>query len=200
MEIKDKYYLFTPKEKKEVASATSPDGTKLAHELIEDVKELNKLPFQFVLKKVTVKDKGITKSDDLSNIEEIWLDYQINNLVWPMFSLKLKRLLEKHMTGHENISWISVIINGNEEQREYFIPKFSKKLDVLDFDKTLLVPNTDHIIKPYFSLNKISNFSIFNEPSMFWEITSSIYVRGDIKRVMEKEGVTGISFEEALVV
>lgn len=105
------------------------------------------------------------------------------------------------MTGEEGIDWITARINGNGENRDYYIPRFARMLDVLDMQKTSFVQGTDHIIRPFFSLTKINNYSIFNRPSShnLWKITSGIYVSESLKRAIGKEKLSGIYFEKIFV-
>ncbi len=77
--------------------------------------------------------------------------------------------------------------------RTYFLPKFSKKLDVLDLDKTTFVRNTNLIIKPSFDSEKIKDFSIFPLLGDYdeWKITSSNFVSESLKKLIQKELIIG---------
>lgn len=133
-------------------------------------------------------------------MKEIWLDYQPNSLAWPMLSLKVKSLIEDNLTGREGITWIKAKVNFIEEQRVYYIPRFAKKLDVLNRGKTMFVPGTEQIIKPFFALSKIQSLSVFHKPSLFWQIAPEMYISQKLRKVLQMEKVTGIEFENALVV
>lgn len=204
--VDKKYYLLTGKEKKEMASAFAPKNTKLGHDLIEEVADLKELPFELSLVKLSVRKGELIESNDLSGIKDIWLDYQINSLAWPLFSNRLKLIIEKNLTGKEGINWIAAKINAKintiKEQRIYYIPSFTKKLDVLDLEQTWFVEGTTAIINPYFSLSKIKKYSMFSTPSdyNFWKITHGIYVCNLLRKNIKKEKLTGIYFEETIVV
>ena len=200
MAIESKYFLFTPKHKSEITSAYAPEGTKLAHELISEIKDLDEMPFEFTLVKLSTGKEGIIESEDLSGLAQVWLDYQPNSLAWPLMSLKLKSVIEGNLTGKEGIEWISAKINANGEQKTYYIPRFVKKLDVLNKEKTLFVPGTDSIIKPCYALAKIQEYSVFHKPSLFWQITSGFYISATLKKAIQKVKLTGVSFERTLVV
>lgn len=199
MAISNKYYLISAKNKPDVASAYAPEGTKLAHELITKVEGLDELPFEFSLVKLSTGKNGLIKSEDFANMKEIWLDYQPNSLAWPIFSLKLKSLIEENLTGQEGINWIKAKINFKDEQKIYFIPRFSDKLDVLNKDKTMFVPGTEQIIRPCFSLSKVQNLNVFHKPSSFWQITPEMYMCEELKKLLQKEKATGIEFEKTLI-
>lgn len=94
------YYLLSGKNNPKVASAFAPEGTKLAHELITELDDANELPFKLNLVKLTVGKNGLIKSNDLSDLKEIWLDYQPNSLAWPLMSEKLKGVIENNLTGN----------------------------------------------------------------------------------------------------
>lgn len=183
------YFLVSAKSVRGPASsAFAPEGTKLAHDLESDIKDLTELPFDLDIVKLTVGSKGIVKSGDLTGIKDIWLDYQPNSLAWPLFSEKLKKVIEDHLTGNEGLTWVSAKINANGEKRNYFIPLFGKSLDVLDMQNTSFIPGTDDVMMPVFSLPKIQNFSVFpmadkNQQSL---ITSEIFINKHIKNAILK--------------
>lgn len=195
------YYLLSGKNSPKVASAFAPEGTKLAHELIPELGNVNELPFELNLIKLTAGKNGLIESNELSDLKEIWLDYQPNSLAWPLMSEKLKSVIENYLTGNEGIDWISAIVKAPNEQRTYYIPRFSKMLDVLDTQKTMFVQGTDRIIRPVFSLSKIGGYSIFHQPSAhsLWKITSGLYVSEALKKAIQKEKLTGLDFEKTSV-
>ena len=199
MAINDKFYLLSAKHKSELISAYAPEGTKLAHELISDI-EGDEIPFEFTLTKVSSGKNGLVEITDLSGVKDIWLDYQPNSLAWPLMSLKLKTIIDDNLTGEENIKWIKVKINSQDEQREYYIPKFSEKLDVLDEGKTMYVPGTDQIIKPYYSLTKVEKLTVFHKPSSFWQITTEMYIGENLRKLIQKNKLIGLDFEKTSVV
>ncbi|MBK8245342.1 MAG: hypothetical protein IPK88_18090 [Saprospiraceae bacterium] len=190
-----KYYFLAENLKPSTAFACTKEATPIAHELISKVIEKSELPFALFLKKVSRGKGGLIISDDLSGLRHIWLDYQPNNLAWPLMSEKMKSVISAQLTGKEGIIWIKAIINGADEIKEYYIPRFRQKLDVLDNQKTIFVKDTSHIIKPVFSLSKIIDYHLFFAPQEFWEITSGLYVSETLKKIMQKEKLTGISFE-----
>lgn len=195
------YYFLSGKNRPQVASAFAPDKTKLSREWANDLEGLTEFPVDFQLIKLTVEKNGLKESDNLNDLNEIWLDYIPNSLAWPFMSLKLKSIIERHLTGNENINWISAKVSGNNEERTYYIPRFEKMLDVLDIEKTMFVNGTDLIIKPFFSLSKIRNFAIFHKPSShnLWKITSGLYINELLKKAIQKENISGIQFEKVRV-
>lgn len=196
----NKYYFLAEKVKPRTAFAYTQEDTPLSHELIPDVIVRTELPFELFLRKVTTGKGGLQVSENLSEIKYLWQDYQPNNLAWPLMSEKMKNVISTHLTGKEGLVWIKAIVNGANEVKEYFIPRFLQKLDVLDEQKTIFVPGTMHIIKPVFSLSKISQFSIFHKSQeFFWEITSGLYVSETLKNAIQKEKLTGVDFEKTTV-
>lgn len=111
----------------------------------------------------------------------------------------MKNIVSTHLTGKEGIVWIKAIINGGNEIKQYFIPRFLKKLDVIDEQKTTYVSGTAHIIKPVFSFAKIENYSMFFAPQDYWEITSGLYVSETLKNAMQTVNLTGVGFEKVTV-
>jgi hypothetical protein len=179
-----------------IAFAYTDEPTPLAYELIPELQNKIEVPFDFTLKKVTKSKSGLLVSTDISELKYKWLDYQPNNLAWPLMSEKMKTLIEQNLTGEEGIVWMKVIIKADLERRLYFIPRFKQKLDVLDENKTKFVKNTNHIIFPFFSADKIKKFSIFHTPSDFCEITLDLFIDEKIKDQLMKEKITGVDLKK----
>ena len=197
----DNYYFLTNKDYPEVASAFAPDDTKLAHELIPELVDADNLPFELRLIKLSVGKNGLIKSNDLSGLDKTWLDLQPNSLAWHMMSEKLMNLIKSNLTGKEHIDWISATINNGDEKRIYYIPRFEKKLDVLDEKNTMYVKGTNHIIRPHFSLGKIKDLTIFHKPDShdFWRIPTGLYINETLRKEIIKEKLFGIGFEKTRV-
>jgi hypothetical protein len=159
------------------------------------------LPFDLTLVRVTPHLSGINVSPGLSGLPDIWLDHMPNNLAWPIFSAKLKEIVDNHLNHDEDVYWISANVSGCGESREYYVPRLGTMHDVLDNDKTSYVTGTGHVIRPWFAATKLNNLSIFPLPQEYdlWKITSSLYFRESLKRAMEMEGVTGVAFEQVRV-
>lgn len=196
----NKYFFLTEKIKSGTAFAYAEDELSLSHLLISEVKTKVECPFELTLKKVNVGKNGIVVSDDLSEVKYLWVDYQPNNLAWPLMSNKMKEIIISHLTGQESIVWIKIKVKGSNEIRDYFIPCFQRKLDVLNLEKTSFVSGTAHVIKPVFSLKKISNYAMFHKSQeLFWEITSGLYVNEIVKDALLRKKITGIDFEKIVV-
>lgn len=198
----EKYFLLSWKNGKEpLANAYAPKGTKLAQDLISELNGLNKLSFELSLVKLDVGENGLTESNDLSDLKEIWLDYQPNSLAWPLMSERLKSVIEANLTGNEQIDWIVCNVKSTNEGRPYFILRFNKMLDVLDMQETMFVQGTDHIIRPVFTSLKIRGYSVFSKPSShdLWKITSGLYVSDTLKKAIQKAKLTGMDFEKTSV-
>ena len=195
------YYLLSWKHTPKLASAEALSETKLDHELIPQLNGKNDLPFEFQLKRVKETRDGIITDENLSALNEVWLDYQPNSLAWPLMSEKLKSLIEANLTGNEQIDWIQCKVKSRSEERTYFILRFNKMLDVLDMQKTMFVQGTDHIIRPVFASLKISTYSIFSKPSSndLWKITPGLYVSDVLKKTLQKAKLTGMDFEKVTV-
>ncbi|NVO10575.1 MAG: hypothetical protein HXX16_11480 [Bacteroidales bacterium] len=195
----NKYFLLTEQIKSGTAFAYTEGKTPLSHELIPEMKDKTNVPFDLFLKKVVISKGETSVSSDISGLKHLWLDFQPNNLAWPLMSEKMKNIIDNNLTGKEDISWMKVTVKADSESRAYFILKFEKMLDVLDEKKTLFVQGTNLIIKPVFSLSKISNYNIFHKPQPFWEIPSGLYISEIIKKAVQKENLTGIDFENVSV-
>ncbi|SEA23131.1 hypothetical protein SAMN05192529_11130 [Arachidicoccus rhizosphaerae] len=199
--MNNKFYLICIKDLPQVASAFAPESTKLAHDLIDDLEDLNELPFDLNLVKLFERNGELAKSDYLGDLQDIWLDYQPNSLAWPLFSERLKNIIEQIRNDQDEFDWILAKVNGNNERRNYYILRFQRMYDVLDVKKTMYVPGTRNIIKPYFSLQKVRHLTVFTTPSEFnlWKIKSRLYINDNLRRIIQREKLTGITFEKARV-
>lgn len=200
--LMDNYFLLSGKsDNGPIASAFAPKRTKLAQDLISELEGINSLPFELTLTKLLVGKDRLIESDDLTDLKGIWRDYQLNSLAWPLFSVKLRAVIESNLTGKEAIDWISAKVNGNGEQKTYFIPRFTQILDVLDMQRTTFVQGTNHVIRPVFSLLKVSEYNVFHMPDSndYWKITSGLYVSEQLKKAMQAAKLTGLDFEKTSV-
>ncbi|MEQ1607093.1 MAG: hypothetical protein ABL999_19685 [Pyrinomonadaceae bacterium] len=197
-----KYFLFTWKNiVGPVVSAFPQKDVGLAQDLVPKLVESSELPFDLTLVKLTPHRDGLDESRVLSGLPDIWPDYMPNRFVWPLCSAKLRRVIDRHLLHDEGLYWISAKISGGGETRDYYVVRFDTMHDVLDEKLTTFVPGTNHLIRPWFSIRKVNALSIFPKPSEFdlWRITSSLYVSESLKRDIEKEGVTGVAFEQARI-
>lgn len=197
------YYLLSGQNSKEIASAfinsVMPDRVNI----IEFLKLNPKLTLKFSLFKLCVTKNGIVKSSDLSTLQAVWLDYQPNDEAWPLFSEKLKVVIENNLTGKEGLSWINANVNYNNlEEKIYYIPYFKNSLDVLDYAYSTYVEGTDALIKPFFSFEKISNYNIITTPESYRisGITSALYIHEKLMKAIKKEKLSGIIFEKSRVI
>ena len=166
----------------------------LANELTLQLEKLKELSLGFELESVSIGDKGLKRLGRLKEGSSP-VDYQPNSLAWPLMSLQMKNLIEGLLNGNEGIRWIETKISGNDNLFSYFIPVFSKKLETLDHKKSLFVPNTDLVIKHVFDYSKICQYEMFHGHSIFWQITTKIYVSKVIKNELVKSHMSGIKFE-----
>ncbi|MDE3184496.1 MAG: hypothetical protein KGM16_13845 [Bacteroidota bacterium] len=196
------YYLLGWKHRSELASAIYDLENQLAQELIPQLEGKYTLPHHFQLKMVKETEGGLVTDNILTTMHETWMDYQPNSLSFPLMSERLKSVIESHLTGNENVDWISCKVKMGNEERPYFILRFNKILDVLNTQKTTFVPGTDQIIKPVFAESKVSAYNIFTKPSShgLWKITPNLYVSEVLKKAIKKQDLTGIDFERTMVI
>ncbi len=198
-----KYYhiIYSEDEDETIGNVAIAHGeVPLPHELIAELEGLYTLPFDLELKKLRYHN-GSFVEEDLDN--DILCDFPANNLGCPLMSSKMAEIIKQNLSGQEQIDWISakIIVSGKEVP--FFIPRFNKELDVLDMEQTMFVPETDMVIIPSFSYNKIKFLDLFPLPSKgdnLWMITTDIYISERVKVALEKEGVSGVTFDIVHVV
>jgi hypothetical protein len=178
------FFMAWAADNDETGIAWAPEGTPAPYEFISKLEGVDELPF------------------DLEIRDGILEDYPGNSLAWPLMSEKMKRVIERNLTGEEGVSWIKANVKAGGDLSSYYILRFRKKMDVLDMDRTTFVSGTDKIIEPCFSLAKIQRYSLFHKPASYdlWKITVSIYVNDKLRKEMIKEGLSGVAFSEAKVI
>ncbi|MCB9823356.1 hypothetical protein H6802_00105 [Candidatus Nomurabacteria bacterium] len=196
-----KYFFLRDWERNSAVVAYTQEAPPISYELIPKLEGKNILPFELVLKSIKIGKSGLIIEEILTESKIAWLDYLPNCLAWPLMSEKMKTIINNNLTGKEDIDWILAEINAIKERRNYYFPRFKRKLDVLDLQRTTFVPGTDQIIKPCFSSQKVANYNVFHKPISHysWKIPSSIYVSETIKNAIESEGLTGVGFDEVSV-
>lgn len=200
-----KYYLLTGVEGKKsepLASAIAPRGVSYSYLVNSGMLEnIHELPDKLTMTKVTVGNRGIVKSDDLTDVMDVWPDFPPSNLPFAIMSKKMRCIIEAHLTGEERVDWIVCGVVGNDVEREYYTPRFRIMPDVLDLEKTLFIDGTNSIIKPVFCYQKVQRLALFTKPAMhdLWKLPSTLYVNERLKVSFVKEGITGVSFSKVPV-
>lgn len=193
-----KCYLLGSQVSKKSAWACAPDSLTY-QELIPELNEKQTFPFRLQLKKVELRQGDVIESDELHGLR-LWDDLLPGSYALSFISERLRSIIENNLTGSEKIEWISADVAGAGVTKKYFVAKFSQELDVLDFRKTKFGVDKKHIIIPYFSSRKIANYSIFHKPGWFWQVPTALYVGEKLRKIMKKEKITGVSFEEVQTV
>jgi hypothetical protein len=115
-------------------------------------------------------------------------DYLVNDLNIPLCSLRLKEVIHINAKNRDAILWFPVEVKSSSEAREYYYLKVSQILkDVIDVEKSDTQNNT--IFNPYFVEEKIED--IFR---CDFDL-SYLFVSEQLKNSIEKEKLSGISFE-----
>ncbi len=184
------YYWLCFNEDEGNTVAYSSVGSPLPHRLIPLLKEAKELPFSLYLHEVSVDATGLKKGD----LSDEQLDYQPNNMTWPLMSSRLKSIISAHLTEKDKVRWISAHVVGKTMQATFYLPYFTEKMDVIDKKGSIYTRFSDTSIKPVFDSKKVQPFAVFHGDTMFWQITSRLYVNESIKRDIEKAKLTGIQF------
>lgn len=186
---------------------TETEERPLLYDLSADIVKKKSFPFKLFLKKLIYKRSGPIKTRDLSYIRHLWMDYPPGNYSYCYMSQKMVDVISDHLTGNEKVEFLPIQVVGPDEERTYYIPMFTEKLDVLNEEKTQynITEYEGKIYKtimiPCLSREKISQYNIFCDPrDNFWQIPPSIYVTEDLKKALRKAKLTGIAFEDTWVI
>lgn len=176
--------------------AYSPENSLLSYELIEGLMDKKEMPYDLIIRKVSEGKKGLIVEDDLDNLEVVWEDFLPNNIGLPLMSEKLKNIIEGNLSGNEDIDWVTCKVWAKDKFKIYYIIRFNTLLDVLDIQKTKYLAGTDLIMIPYFSSDKINQFSVFTIPTSdnLYKISLSLFVNYTIKKLIQKEKLKGVDF------
>lgn len=172
-----KYFYLSWIDNKNVKVAKAPKGT-LSFELAEKIKGKGELPFVL----------------ELDHDAEL-LDYLPNTIAWPLMSERLKELISESLTGQEGLSWIVARVKCGVNETKYFIPRFSRELDILEKSKSIFA-GRDFLVKAHLSLKKVKNYAFFPLPDL--PFTSRNVVSEELKKRIEQSNLTGINFERVL--
>jgi len=98
-----------------------------------------------------------------------------------MVSVNLKDLLQSLIGDKEYLEFLPVqAVSEEYGNKVYYIMHFKKIFDVIDKERTIYVPNTDSIIKPWLDYQKVKDLSIFNSRPIINDIIVSSRVRKEI--------------------
>ncbi len=187
-----KYYWMSPKEEAIKAVAYTLNNEFLSINIIKQLATVDKFPLQMELHSVFVTDKLIK-----GELSDDFMDYQPNDFgCCSLISSRLKKIIVDNLIGTESLRWISVIVKGETQSSEYYIPYFSKYLDTLDPLKTVYAPVSGVIIKPSFDYEKMKQFAIFHgQKALYWQMSHSLYVNETIRHAVQSAKIPGLEFE-----
>jgi hypothetical protein len=190
-----KYYDLLPKLKKNPAYALTVPEISLGAE-VGLLGDKDQFPNEMGLFSLVKRSGTFVRSPDLSKVDTLWLDFQPNQFGWPLMSEALAEIVKQHLTGEEGIGWFTANVQANGESRIYHIPRFSRKLDVLDLEKTNISPSGIFAVA-YFASSKIARYAMFHCYYYRSGITASLVVNEALMDALQKAKLTGMQFNDA---
>jgi hypothetical protein len=169
------YFYLSWLDRDDVKVARAPKGT-LSFELAEKMRGKDELPF-------------VLELDE----DAILLDYLPNTIAWPLMSERLRRIISDVLTEGQEISWIKARVQYGQNEVLYWIPRFTKQIDVLDRSKTIFA-GAKFVVKAHLSLSKVAKYNFFPLPDLAF--TSRNIVSELIRTKIENAALTGINFEK----
>jgi hypothetical protein len=180
-------------------TASAPENIDITEPIYNMVSADNTLLYDLQLRSVKSSQKGLVYSDDISRFDNIWADFLLNDLALPLFSDRLKRFLDRKITEMNYLKWINVTIRGDNDTRKYYIPEFTKRLDVVDMEKCTLNDYDDSIIVPCFSYKKIEKYVLFHIPhkeEYLWRVPHGVNISDETRKEMINNHFAGIIYEK----
>ena len=170
---------FSEEETSSTPLAISPDGEKTLIDWMEAIESNRRFPFQYRL----FPNMSLN-------------DYIADDLGVPLFSEQVRNIIDELMTGEEGMEWYEVPVVHSRNQYSYFVPKFTRTLDILNEDSSLYGVNKSILIKAVLSTQKIQKYLIVpivgsSEPFFF---PTRIAISDRVEKALKKARVSGISF------
>ena len=130
----------------------------------------------------------------LFNLEKEALgDIQANDLGWPLYSKKVKDIIDSAIEDKSHYVWHKVSIATPHSVVDYYVPQFLKELDVLDVSHSIYAEG-NFVVKACIEPAKAYNRGIFPVPGS----DSRIIISQDICFELSECGVDTTHFETAL--
>ena len=136
----------------------------------------------------------------------MWADYLRSDLGYPLFSTRLKNLLEEYVPIKLYSRWIRVRVKAfqQDEVVVYYIPLFENLTDVIDYDHSNCDDND--VYTAYYSLKKIKELDFFavhselnlqeikDNNSVPRDISSDFIISKSLKDRLINNQITGIVY------
>ena len=123
-------------------------------------------------------------------------DFQLNDLLWPLCSEKLKKVIDHTASRIDPIQWLdATVIDVMGRRVAYYILHFSGLSEALDQSKTIFGAE-DFVIKPYFSLKAIGEHRVFSYKG---SETGQVIIAERVKEEIEATNCSGALFRKVLL-
>ncbi len=193
-----KRFYFMVSKRKELVLVLNKTDLEDESELFKLIERKNKLPFSCVVKKYVNEIDKSYPTDNFENVKLIWADFIGNIDSLPMFSKKMKNVIDNYLTSKNNIHWKEAKVDKFDgENRTYYLPWFNEKMDVLDNEKTTYKEIEGHklLFTAYYDYEKVKDLHFFHKPNTFYQLPTAFYVSEELKNEIEKQQLTGVEFE-----
>ena len=206
MNKKESYYLLHLKESRESGHiiADPSDSSLIPHGGIEEIGIIKELPFLLEIKRQYLNSKtGYVLSSDTSSVNPIWFDLLNNSIGALLFSERSLQIITNTLNGNEKVNWVRCRIKGIDEIRNYYIPSFDEKEDVLNNNLSSISCDRFWVKTPVIDSSKTKGKVLINGSGLFEGLDRyplSLYVSDKLRKVMITNQLTGISFDRLKVV
>ena len=134
-----------------------------------------------------LNDKSQWKTIRLTLGEGNLADFPPCNVIGRLCSPAMVEILNPYAS---KVLWLPVVLSRNNESYDYFFMHFSDCTDVLDKDKSIFLDGD--VVSPHISLQKANELPLI----CLRKLSPSVIVRDDVRDALEKNGITGIGFED----
>lgn len=122
-------------------------------------------------------------------------DLQNENKDVRLCSEKLRSLLEELASEQDEFQWLDAIVRKGQQEHPYYVLHFPNPPPVLDKESCYYSELSGKLIAPVPSASLCKNRNIFTCP----EMNRVMFVRDTVKKAIQSEGCTGITFETVRV-
>lgn len=118
-------------------------------------------------------------------------DFQVNNLDWPLCSLKLRTIIEGMKGRREVIEWLPCTVDVAGASTDYYFLNLPERLStVLDMKRSIVA--NGFVVKPVFLRAEAQRHRIFTYAGAQFRV----FITQEVRDAIEGAGCQGVDFYE----
>ncbi len=107
-----------------------------------------------------------------------------------MVSVDMMNLLQSLIGVNDDLEFLPVrVVSKEYGDKIYYIMHFKRVFDVIDKERTVYLPGTETIIKPWVDYEKVKDLEIFNSRPLINDVIVSARIRKEIRKNKLDDGL-----------